>query len=59
MSREAPVGFSAIRLDFELDTDASEEQLETLIRLTERYCVVLQTLRGLPEVATSYQRLAA
>jgi uncharacterized OsmC-like protein len=44
VAREAPVGFTAIRLDFELDTDASEEQTATLLRLTERYCVVYQTL---------------
>ena len=45
VSKEAPVGFKNIRLRFELDTRASEEQRATLIRLTERYCVVLQTLR--------------
>lgn len=44
VSKEAPVGFKEIRLSFDLDTDASEEQLATLIRLTERYCVVYQTL---------------
>jgi uncharacterized OsmC-like protein len=44
VSKEVPVGFKEIRLDFDLDTDASEEQLATLIRLTERYCVVYQTL---------------
>ncbi len=44
VSKDAPVGFSAIRLAFDLDTDASPEQLQTLIRLTERYCVVYQTL---------------
>ena len=44
VDRDAPVGFSAIRLSFELDTDADEEQLETLLKLTERYCVVFQTL---------------
>jgi uncharacterized OsmC-like protein len=44
VAREAPVGFTAIRLDFELDTDASEEQAATLLRLTERYCVVYQIL---------------
>jgi uncharacterized OsmC-like protein len=43
---EAPVGFRAIRLTFDLEGDATEEQLATLIRLTERYCVVLQTLTG-------------
>jgi uncharacterized OsmC-like protein len=44
VSREVPVGFQRIRLRFDLDTDASEEQLTTLLRLTERYCVVYQTL---------------
>jgi uncharacterized OsmC-like protein len=44
VSKDAPVGFSAIRLAFDLDTDASPEQLQTLIKLTERYCVVYQTL---------------
>jgi uncharacterized OsmC-like protein len=43
---EVPVGFREIRLRFELETDADDEQLATLIRLTERYCVVLQTLTG-------------
>ncbi len=45
VSKEAPVGFQSIRLNFDLDTDASEEQLATLLKLTERYCVVYQTLR--------------
>ena len=53
VSKEAPVGFREIRLRFELDSEASEEQLATLIRLTERYCVVLQTLRSGPPVAVS------
>jgi uncharacterized OsmC-like protein len=44
VSKEAPVGFRSIRLKFDLDTPASAEQLETLMRLTERYCVVYQTL---------------
>lgn len=44
VSKEAPVGFQKIRLRFDLDTDATEEQLDTLIRLTERYCVVYQSL---------------
>ena len=44
VSKDAPVGFTAIRLGFELDTDARAEQLETLLRLTERYCVVYQSL---------------
>ena len=46
VSKEVGVGFRAIRLRFELDTDASEEQVATLIRLTERYCVVYQTLKN-------------
>ena len=44
VARDAPVGFTAIRLNFDLDTDASPDQLDTLFRLTERYCVVYQTL---------------
>ena len=51
--REAPVGFSAIRLSFELDTDADEDQLATLMKLTERYCVVYQTLADGPALSTS------
>jgi uncharacterized OsmC-like protein len=50
VSKETPVGFQEIRLGFDLDTDASAEQLATLFRLTERYCVVLQTLRRPPAV---------
>jgi uncharacterized OsmC-like protein len=45
VSKDVAVGFQQIRLHFDLDTDASEEQLATLLRLTERYCVVYQTLR--------------
>jgi uncharacterized OsmC-like protein len=48
VDRDAPVGFTAIRLGFDLDTDATEEQLDTLLRLTERYCVVAQTLLHSP-----------
>jgi uncharacterized OsmC-like protein len=51
VDREAPVGFAAIRLSFELDTDADREQLETLLKLTERYCVVFQTLSTPPELS--------
>jgi uncharacterized OsmC-like protein len=53
VDREAPVGFSAIRLAFELDTDATAEQLATLQRLTERYCVVYQTLASGPALSTT------
>lgn len=49
VAKEAPVGFRAIRLRFDLDTDASEEQRATLLKLTERYCVVYQSLRTPPE----------
>ena len=51
--KDAPVGFSRIRLAFDLDSDASEEQRSTLIRLTERYCVVYQTLRQSPAMSVS------
>jgi uncharacterized OsmC-like protein len=54
VSKEAPVGFQAIRLQFQLDTDAGEEELKTLLRLTERYCVVYQTLRSPPELTVSH-----
>jgi uncharacterized OsmC-like protein len=54
VGREAPVGFSAIRLSFDLDTDADEQQLTTLQRLTERYCVVYQTLTAAPAVSTTF-----
>jgi len=50
VDKEAPVGFKDVRLNFELETDAGEEELATLLKLTERYCVVLQTLRSSPEV---------
>ena len=46
VDKTAPVGFQAIRLIFELETGCSDEQLDTLMRLTERYCVVYQTLMG-------------
>jgi uncharacterized OsmC-like protein len=51
VSKDAPVGFKAIRVHFDLDSDATREQLDTLIRLTERYCVVLQSLANPPELA--------
>jgi uncharacterized OsmC-like protein len=50
VAKDAPVGFKAIRLRFDLDSDASEEQLATLMKLTERYCVVYQTLRQPPAI---------
>src|SRR5262245_52255472 len=54
VAKDAPVGFKQIRLHFQLDTDAAPEQVATLIRLTERFCVVYQTLRSAPEFAIDY-----
>ena len=54
VAKEAPVGFRDIRLRFDLDTDADAEQLATLIRLTERYCVVFQTIQKKPDLNVSY-----
>src|SRR5437899_2307726 len=54
VAKDAPVGFQRIRLYFDLDTNASEDQLSTLVRLTERYCVVYQTLRQPPEIVVSH-----
>jgi uncharacterized OsmC-like protein len=53
VDREAPVGFRAIRLSFDLDTEASEDELAALVKLTERYCVVFQTLSTAPELSAS------
>ena len=53
VAKDVPVGFQRIRLSFELETDATEDQLATLIRLTERDCVVFQTLRQSPEMSIS------
>jgi len=53
VSKEVAVGFQAIRLRLDLDTDASQEQLDTLLKLTERYCVVLQTIRSATPVQTA------
>lgn len=59
VSKEAPVGFRNIRLKFTLDTDATEEQLATLLKLTERYCVVYQTIAHPPAMEVSRRRLRA
>ncbi|GAA0530472.1 OsmC family protein [Chitinophaga japonensis] len=56
VSKEVPVGFRAIRLQFIIDSEATPEQLDTLIRLTERYCVVYQTLRGGTEMGCGIVR---
>ena len=55
VDREAPVGFRAIRLAFALDSDADAEQLQTLLKLTERYCVVLQTIAGAPALSSTIE----
>ena len=55
VSKDVPVGFKQIRLNFDLDTDASEEQIATLIRLTERYCVVYQTLSHPAEISVLHR----
>ncbi len=55
VSKEAPVGFRQIRLHFDLDTDAPDDQVDTLLRLTERYCVVKQKLEKPPAINMSHQ----
>jgi uncharacterized OsmC-like protein len=59
VDRDAAVGFTAIRLAFELDTDADQEQLDTLLKLTERYCVVFQTLATPPQLSATLASGAA
>lgn len=59
ISREVAVGMTAIRLRFEIDTDASDEQLGQLLKQTERYCVILQTLKAQPSLEASLQRVQA
>jgi uncharacterized OsmC-like protein len=59
ISREVPVGLTQIRLRFEIDSDASDSQLDNLLRLTERYCVIAQTLRSPPQFETTLERSAA
>ena len=55
VSREVPVGFQQIRLAFQLETDASSEKIQKLIELTERYCVVYQTLKNVPHISSRYE----
>ncbi|MCP1551133.1 MULTISPECIES: OsmC family protein [Methylorubrum] len=56
VDKEAPVGFRSIRLKFDLDTDAPQEKLDQLLKLTERYCVVFQTLNHKPELSVNASR---
>jgi uncharacterized OsmC-like protein len=55
LSKDVPVGFQAIRLHFDLDTEATAEQLATLLKLTERYCVVYQTLRQPAQITMTHK----
>ena len=56
VAKDAPVGFAQIRLRFDLDTDAAQDKLDQLLKLTERYCVVYQTIRSGPPVEISLRR---
>jgi uncharacterized OsmC-like protein len=58
VSKDVPVGFGQIRLQFDLDTDAGEEQIATLLRLTERYCVVYQTLNHPAKIDVSHRLIS-
>ncbi|TPI79949.1 OsmC family protein [Mesorhizobium sp. B2-8-9] len=56
VARDAPVGFREIRLKFDLDTDEPQERIDSLLKLTERYCVVFQTINSKPALSVSAQR---
>ena len=55
VSKEVPVGFTAIRLTFQLDSEATPEQIATLLKLTERYCVIFQTLKTPPTISATIE----
>jgi uncharacterized OsmC-like protein len=57
VDKTAPVGFRSIRLSFDLDTDAPQEKIDQLIKLTERYCVIFQTLNTKPDLSVTTNRL--
>jgi uncharacterized OsmC-like protein len=57
VAKDAPVGFKQIRLRFEVDTDAAQDKLDQLLKLTERYCVVYQTLKAGPPIEVALQRV--
>jgi uncharacterized OsmC-like protein len=57
VAKDAPVGFKQIRLRFEVDTDAPQDKLDQLLKLTERYCVVYQTLKSGPPIEVGLQRV--
>ncbi|MCB1543123.1 MAG: OsmC family protein, partial [Rhodoblastus sp.] len=56
VAKDAAIGFSAIRLKFEVDADAPQDKLDTLLKLTERYCVVFQTMNQRPALSASLSR---
>ena len=58
VAKDAPVGFAAIRLAFALETDAPQDKIDTLLKLTERYCVVLQTLTHSPTLSATIRKVA-
>ena len=57
VDKEAPIGFEEIRVRFEVDTDAPQDKLDLLLKLTERYCVVYQTIKNGPKVSVSMKRI--
>ena len=57
VAKDAPVGFEEIRLRFEVDTDAPQDKLDLLLKLTERYCVVYQTIKNGPKVSVTMKRV--
>jgi len=57
VDKEAPVGFAEIRLRFEVDTDAPQDKLDLLLKLTERYCVVYQTIKNGPKISVTMKRI--
>jgi uncharacterized OsmC-like protein len=56
VTKDAPVGFAQIRLTFDIETDAPQDKLDQLLKLTERYCAVYQTIRNSPRVEVKLQR---
>jgi uncharacterized OsmC-like protein len=57
VAKDAPVGFARIRLSFDVETDAAQERLEQLLKLTERYCVVYQTIKNGPPIEVRMSRI--
>lgn len=57
VARDTPVGFRAVRLGFQLQTDEPQERIDSLVKLTERYCVVLQTINQRPDLSVTAHRV--